>query len=256
MKLKHLFVIIWVQFQYCNSQTQSTGTIALDSNMSMKLDKDNANLTISITLSGPSDRWFSIGINTELMLMNADCLVMTSDTQFSDMYFPGGHVAPSYDTTNDWTIISNTVSNSTRTIIASRVYSTGDNKDFIFTDITNNLNFIWAYSSTPSYILFSHGADNYGGGIAVFYDLAVPDFSINPRNVEMYPNPSNNVWNFKTNSTEITSISITDISGKIVFSKVISANEYTINASEFSKGMYFSTVTIGKNTEIIKLIKN
>ena len=80
--------------------------------------------------------------------------------------------------------------------------------------------------------------------------------SIKNRSFSVYPNPSNNVWNFKTNSTEITSISITDISGKMVFSKAISLNEYSVNASEFSNGMYFATVTIGQNTETFKLVKN
>ena len=257
MKLQIVLVFLCINFYISNAQTQSTGSITLDSNMSVKFDKNSSNSTITITLTGPSDRWFSIGIDAQLMLMNSDCIVMTSDSQLSDMYFPGGHVAPNFDITNDWIIDSNSVSNLTRTVVATRPFSTGDSKDFIFTDTTNNLNFIWAYSSTPSYILFSHGGDNYGGGVAVFNDLGgVQDFSPNNRNVAIYPNPSNNIWNFKTNSTEMTSIAITEITGKVVFTKAISVNEYSVNASDFSNGMYFATVTIGQKSETFKLVKN
>jgi len=255
MKLKLiLLVFLFFNLQFLNAQSETTGTIILDSNMSVKLDKDISNARITITLTGPSDRWFSIGLNAQLMLMNADCLVMTSDTQFSDMYFPGGHLAPNFDATNDWTLSSNTINNTIRTIIATRSFSTGDNHDMVFTNLTNNLNFIWAYSSSPTYTLFSHGADNYGGGIFVFSNLGITDTKKNK--IEIYPNPVNDLLNITTNSTDLTLISISDFMGKVIYSKSIFSKDYSVNISGFSNGMYFITLKTAEKIDILKFIKN
>jgi hypothetical protein len=179
-KIKSLLVVfILLQFQSLIGQNQTSGYLTFDDpNISMKLDKDNVNSILTFTLIGPSDRWFAVGFNAELMLANTDCVVMTSETDFSDMYLPGGHNAPVYDSSNDWAIDSNTVSGNLRTIIAHRPYSTGDPNDIIFETTTGSLNIIWAYSSTPEYVLFSHGGDNYGGGTANFTYLNTEEFGL------------------------------------------------------------------------------
>ncbi len=255
MKLSStLLVYLFFNLQFLNAQTETTGTIILDSNMSVKLDKDIPNSQITIILTGPADRWFSIGLNAQLMLTNTDCLVMTSDTQFSDMFLPGGHLAPNFDTTNDWSVSSNTVNNTIRTIIATRSFSTGDNHDMIFTNLTNDLNFIWAYSSTPTYTLFSHGADNYGGGVFVFSNLGITDAKKNK--IEIFPNPVNDLLNITTNSTDFTFISISDCMGKVIYTKSIFSKDYSINVSEFSKGMYFIKLKTDEKIDVLKFIKN
>jgi len=237
-----------------NAQTETTGTIIISPTNSVKLDKDIANSRVIITMTGPSDRWFSIGLNAQLMLMNADCLMVTSNSQFSDMYFPGGHATPLYDTTNDWTLISNTIDNSIRTIIASRAFSTGDNHDLTFTSQTNNLNYIWAYSSIPGFDLISHGGDNYGGGVFVFSNLGLE----NPKNnsFNLYPNPSHSNVNFITNTNENYKILITDCLGKLIYENEFSTKEIAIDISNFTSGLYFATITTQSKKSTLKFVKN
>ena len=241
------------QFNFLSAQIESTGTIVIDPTFSVKLDKDATNSQIIITLTGLSDRWFSIGLNAQLMLMNADCLMVTSSSQFSDMYFPGGHATPLYDATNDWTLISNTVNNNLRTIIASRPFYTGDNHDLTFTAQTNNLNYIWAYSSIPGFDLISHGGDNYGGGVFVFSNLGLE----NPKKeaFTLYPNPGHNSINFITISNENYKVSITDCLGKTIYSGEFSGKEVEIDISNFKSGMYFATIISQFKKDTLKFIK-
>ncbi len=242
------------QINSLNAQIESTGTIINDPTFSVKFDKNITNSQIIITITALPDRWFSIGLNAQLMLMNADCLMMTSSTQFSDMYFPGGHATPLYDTTNDWTLISNTVNNNLRTIVASRSFVTGDINDFPFTVQTNNLNYIWAYSSIPGFDLISHGGDNYGGGVLVFSNLGVENTNYSA--FKMYPNPSHNSINFITDTKEINKISISDCLGKLIYSNEFSDKEFSIDVSNFTSGIYFATFTSQLKNSTLKFVKN
>jgi hypothetical protein len=247
-----LFVFLF-QFNFLSAQIETTGTIIIDPSLSVKLDKDITNSLIKITLTGLSDRWFSIGLNAQLMLMNADCLMVTSNTQFSDMYFPGGHAVPLFDSTNDWTVISNNINNNLRTIVASRSFNTGDNHDLIFTAQTNNLNYIWAYSSIPGFDLISHGADNYGGGVFVFSNLGLNNSENNLFSI--YPNPSQNNINFITNANENCKVIIADCLGKTIYSNDFFGKEFSIDISNFKSGFYFVTLTSLSKKSTLKFLK-
>lgn len=84
--------------------------------------------------------------------------------------------------------------------------------------------------------------------------LAVNQFGKDAVNV--YPNPTNNVWNFASKNNTIETVSIADISGKTIFSKNVNALDFAVNAASFSNGIYFATVTSGKNVATYKLVKN
>lgn len=92
-------------------------------------------------------------------------------------------------------------------------------------------------------------------GVFNFQDvLAVNQFGKDAVNV--YPNPTNNVWNFASKNNTIETVSIADISGKTIFSKNVNALDFAVNAASFSNGIYFATVTSGKNVATYKLVKN
>lgn len=84
--------------------------------------------------------------------------------------------------------------------------------------------------------------------------LAVNQFGKDAVNV--YPNPTNNVWNFASKNNTIETVTIADISGKTIFSKNVNALDFAVNAASFSNGIYFATVTSGKNVATYKLVKN
>ena len=78
MKKTLIASIVWfLVFSTSYSQISTTGVVVLDGNMSFRLDKNNANATVTLTLKGPSDRWFALGFNSLIMDTNVDCVMMT-----------------------------------------------------------------------------------------------------------------------------------------------------------------------------------
>ncbi len=74
---------------------------------------------------------------------------------------------------------------------------------------------------------------------------------------KVFPNPTNNNWNFTTkNNNQITSIQIVDVLGKVVVMKNINSSEGNIDASNLNSGVYFAKITTENNLETIKLVKN
>ena len=75
-------------------------------------------------------------------------------------------------------------------------------------------------------------------------------------NFDFYPNPTNNVWNFKSVTNTLTSITVVDALGKVVLNSTPNALEATVDASSLSAGVYFAKVTSDNKTQSVKLIKN
>lgn len=74
--------------------------------------------------------------------------------------------------------------------------------------------------------------------------------------VAIYPNPTQSVWNFSAGNSAISTIQITDVTGKIMYSKNIAASTATIDAAGFSAGIYFARVTSGNAIQNIRIVKN
>lgn len=72
----------------------------------------------------------------------------------------------------------------------------------------------------------------------------------------VYPNPSNNVWNVKSNNTVINAIHVFDVLGKQVLSLQPKSNNVSIDANELTKGLYFAKIESDTGISSIKLIKN
>ncbi len=72
----------------------------------------------------------------------------------------------------------------------------------------------------------------------------------------VYPNPTENVWNVKTNNTIINSIQVVDILGKEVISLNPNSSEAQIDASTLNTGLYFARIESNSGIKTIKLIKN
>lgn len=72
----------------------------------------------------------------------------------------------------------------------------------------------------------------------------------------VYPNPSQSVWNVKTNNQTLNSIQVFDILGKQVLTLNPKANNAVIDATNLSNGLYFAKVNTDKGSSTLKLIKN
>lgn len=82
--------------------------------------------------------------------------------------------------------------------------------------------------------------------------LGTDEFEATEFNV--YPNPTNNVWNVKSSQT-IESVLVYDLLGKQVISLEGNSNEAQIDASVLPAGLYFAKITTELGTNSIKLIK-
>lgn len=78
----------------------------------------------------------------------------------------------------------------------------------------------------------------------------------NSKSITVYPNPSNSVWNFNAGSNTISSVQIVDVTGKVVYTSAVNANQATVNVSGFASGMYFARLTSGNATETVRVVKN
>ena len=81
----------------------------------------------------------------------------------------------------------------------------------------------------------------------------------NPENaiskVKIYPNPTNSVWNLSHTNT-IDSVELFDIAGKNIQNYTPNANQFQLDGSELSQGVYFVKIKSGLDFTVQKIIKN
>ena len=124
-----------------------------------------------------------------------------------------------------------------------------------------SFNSIISYSSTAiadsASTYFTFEKKKYGTHAGLFTEGYLDDIvfssttSINEKdifNINMYPNPASNSIRINLNNTLVSSIDITDISGKTIYSEslkedAINDNSLNINTSEFEDGIYFIKFT-------------
>lgn len=238
-----LFTLITVSV----AQTKSSGVETLNSLMTMKIDKNFANSTVTITLTGPSNKWFGIGLNATSMANGTDCLYYT--TTLVDAKITGFNT-PTADATNEWTV-SNTTSGTTRTLILTRNF-VGGSGDYTFLYNDSSLNVIWAYGSNTTFA--KH--ESAGSAPLTFTTLGVKDFTT-LENITIAPNPSNGVFTIsKNNQTTISKVSIYDSNARVVKVVDIQLNSENIpvDLSSFAKGVYFLNIANETDKTVRKII--
>ncbi len=71
----------------------------------------------------------------------------------------------------------------------------------------------------------------------------------------LYPNPTNNVWNFNSSTVIIQRIELYDILGKNIISITPNRLEANVDASNLAKGIYIAKIIANNNTATVRLIK-
>ena len=87
--------------------------------------------------------------------------------------------------------------------------------------------------------------------------LSTEEFDTNTFSI--YPNPSNQIFNIRTTTSEAFDFDIYDVTGKLIMSKrdiSPANNEYKLDMNAFSKGIYFLNLTLNNSTVTKKLILN
>ncbi len=158
------------------AQTYTTGVVNLSSTAGLAMTaKIDIGTQVTLTLTGPSGRWFALGFNASSMTNGTDVVGVHSATTLSAFDCKlTGFAAPVTDAQQNWTITSDVVSAGTRTIIATRALNTGDANDYIFSASPTAISLIWSRSSTASFSYSNHGGSNRGITAASFTFVPPP----------------------------------------------------------------------------------
>lgn len=177
MKNSYLLLLLILGFFNLGlSQTYTTGVVTLSSTAGLGMTaKIDINTQVTLTLTGPSGRWFAVGFNASSMTSGTDVVGIHSSGTLSafDCNLTGAS-APSTDAQQNWTISSDVVNAGVRTVVATRALNTGDANDYIFPAVPLSIGLIWARSSSASFSYSYHGSTNRGITTANFTLVTPP----------------------------------------------------------------------------------
>ena len=88
----------------------------------------------------------------------------------------------------------------------------------------------------------------YGGAALNLENLEKINFSI-------YPNPSLDAWNIKTNNTVINAVKVFDILGKQVISLSPESTEVKIDGSSLTSGIYIAKIATPQGVSNVRLVR-
>tara|TARA_B110000046_G_scaffold169771_1_gene189168 strand:- start:44 stop:790 length:747 start_codon:yes stop_codon:yes gene_type:complete len=230
------------------AQSFSTGTQTLLSGLTANINIDADTNITTLTLAGPSNAWFAIGFGNSNM--NGTDILMTDGSSTLRDAYSTSTATPQAEASQDWVLVSNNISGSTRTIVATRANNTGDSNDYIFNASAGSLSVIYAKGSSSNYAY--HGGNR--GFTTLGVSLGIAENKL--LNFEMYPNPVTDALNIQLpTGTEKVEVDIFDISGRLVSSKTISSNDTSIDVQKFSKGIYIIRVATNNKIGVQRFIK-
>ena len=255
---KILFILFVANSIPSFSQVFSTGTHTLLAGLTANIEINGNTFKTKLTLEGPSDKWFAIGFgNSE---MNNTDIFMTDGNTIRDAYSQPGpsqyeRPIPAQDSpsneSGDWTLISNTASAGTRTIVATRPNDTNDSKDYEFNASEGSLSIIYAYGGTSTYAY--HGF-NKGTTVLVINTLSLPEKKL--LRFEIYHNPSSDLLTIQLQEVaEKSEVSILDLTGRLIKTSAITSNNSSIDVQELSKGIYIVRIATTNQVGVKRFIK-
>ncbi|KQS89165.1 T9SS type A sorting domain-containing protein [Chryseobacterium sp. Leaf394] len=214
----------------------SSGTVNLTAAaMTVKLDTNTT--TATITLTGDSNSMMGIGFGSSGMASGSDGFIYNSSPNRD--YTFGGFNTPSADTVQDWTQTSNTVSGSTRTVVATRSL-TGGAGDFAIPNAAGTINIFYARTGGGTGIAYHGGSRGYAS-LTLGATLSTKDLSAESKKVSLYPNPARESVSFK-NADLVKSVEILDSTGRKVKSTTLEGE--TLNISDLNAGSYYFEIAL------------
>lgn len=230
----------WAQF--------SSGTV-MTPVMTVKLV--TAPTKVTLTLTGDSNSMLGIGFGDSGMESGADGFIYNSSANRD--YTFGGFTAPTADASQDWTQTSNTVSGSTRTIVATRSLS-GGSGDFAIPNAAGTINIFYA-RRLGNQALGYHGNTDRGYATLTMTatTLGTSEVTAERNQLNLYPNPAKEKVSLK-NADKVKSVDIYESTGRKVRTANIEGEN--INISDLKSGIYYFEITLKDgNKSYEKLIK-
>jgi Secretion system C-terminal sorting domain len=249
-------------------QQKSSGDITLLTNVGgassvnvvANITLDNTISKVTVVLKGPSDRWFGMGIG---VLPGFGMASMNDVIIFSDVTTPKltdrnfiGFTSPATDTNQDWTMVSNTVAGSIRTLTLTRNLTNSDTAGSDFQmpyATTNSISIACVRPASATQSVGSHGGTtNVGYATVPLSTLGVEDFSLNASSV--FPNPTKADFTVTT-KTALSEINVYSHTGAFV--KKIKVNNNTaanVKVDGLQTGVYLLELKNGNDKSWKKII--
>lgn len=254
MKKTYLLMLCLGLMQLINAQQKETALTTIGG-MKVKINLNSATSLATITMVGPSSKWLSIGLSTSDMATNKD--VMTYGTTLLDQYFTSnGHVAPTTDATNNLTVVSNTVAGTTRTVVFTRPFSTGDAKDYTFVYTMTSLNIVWGIGPSTN-VASEHST--FGSKTLTFSAVLANENFTSLEDITVFPNPSSGVFNISKNSMiSINKIRVFDSNAKLLkeINTEITDQNNSVDLTGLTTGMYFMELSNDSDQVVKKILIN
>ncbi|WP_288447400.1 T9SS type A sorting domain-containing protein [uncultured Chryseobacterium sp.] len=232
----------WAQF--------SSGVVNLPNTaMTVKLDTTPTGVTMTIT--GDSNSMMGIGFGTTGMAAGADGFIYNSSAN-RDYSFSGVPNTPSADAVQDWTETSNTISGSTRTVVATRSLS-GGTGDFVIANAAGTINIFYSRKSGGTSLGYHDAGRGYASLTMTAATLSTNEIAASSKKVNLYPNPAKSTVNFK-NYDKIKSVDIYEATGRKVLS--VKPEGESISVENLKSGSYYLEIQLKDgSTSYEKLIK-
>lgn len=239
--MKRTFTFLILIFSVMGfSQQKSTGDVFFLTKLSANLTLDNSNSTATLTINGPSDRWFAITFGNfgDPGAMDAgNDVVYFNGTTLMDATHNGQGVTPSNDAINNWTVTSNTVLSGIRTLIATRPF-VAEATDYTFNYSDTSISLAGAHANSAiSASLQYHGTNRSNAGNVALSSLGLDDYTLNA--TQIYPNPSKGEFMVKT-KTNLKKVNIYSQTGAFIkaFEVNNSNDSVEVNINGMQAGVY------------------
>jgi hypothetical protein len=226
-KITILFLFFTSIFSF--AQSKSTAIVSLSDEMTANFTLDNTTSKVTLVLTGPSNKWTSLGLGTSSSTTGGDVYVYTTSVI--------NNTSNSNSPNEDWIAISNTVNSGKRTVTLERSLTNSDLNDLQMAfDTTNAIDVVWSRSGGA---IATAPSSNRGSTRAVFSaNLSVNDTSFE-NEVVIYPNPTSGELFIKT-KTNLSKVSIYSETGALVktIEGIDHANELKVNVNDLPKALY------------------
>jgi hypothetical protein len=73
--------------------------------------------------------------------------------------------------------------------------------------------------------------------------------------VKIYPNPTSGEFNIELNSTSVSTIEVTDVTGRVITSATATQETVNVNLTNLANGIYYVKIQSENGTEVVKVVK-